>query len=385
MVKRMIKFPLKMKNGAEVRSLEELRANADVESVMQYYFSGQLSRWCRAFNINELPEKITENNEMFVNRVLETIGIELPAEDIHNYVNNNFGNSAEVKAVPDTDEEKITDDKEVKNRLKNIMDGEINLDDYKIEVTPIEDESGTIKKYRVCIINEKTEQYSRFVIPYELDNYYTREIFEKDLYEKIRYAVENVEKSIEVYNQKTVCYESLNVGDTFDFGNYDGKPIKWKILRKSNNSIYIISAEELCRKKFQNNSVFNSVSFHQNKSLPFSFGVDSWRDSDDIDNWIDSDIRKWLNEDFYSNAFTENEKEKIGIVGTDRVTLLSKGEAESLMTEQERAIDSSWWWLRSDYPDSSYSVWYVHNDGTLNSGANVTLEGGVRPALNFNL
>lgn len=310
----MIKFPLKMKNGAEVRSLEELRANADVESVMQYYFSGQLSRWCRAFNINELPEKITENNEMFVNRVLETIGIELPAEDIHNYVNNNFGNSAEVKAVPDTDEEKITDDKEVKNRLKNIMDGEINLDDYKIEVTPIEDESGTIKKYRVCIINEKTEQYSRFVIPYELDNYYTREIFEKDLYEKIRYAVENVEKSIEVYNQKTVCYESLNVGDTFDFGNYDGKPIKWKILRKSNNSIYIISAEELCRKKFQNNSVFNSVSFHQNKSLPFSFGVDSWRDSDDIDNWIDSDIRKWLNEDFYSNAFTENEKEKIGIV-----------------------------------------------------------------------
>lgn len=314
MVKRMIKFPLKMKNGAEVRSLEELRANADVESVMQYYFSGQLSRWCRAFNINELPEKITENNEMFVNRVLETIGIELPAEDIHNYVNNNFGNSAEVKAVPDTDEEKITDDKEVKNRLKNIMDGEINLDDYKIEVTPIEDESGTIKKYRVCIINEKTEQYSRFVIPYELDNYYTREIFEKDLYEKIRYAVENVEKSIEVYNQKTVCYESLNVGDTFDFGNYDGKPIKWKILRKSNNSIYIISAEELCRKKFQNNSVFNSVSFHQNKSLPFSFGVDSWRDSDDIDNWIDSDIRKWLNEDFYSNAFTENEKEKIGIV-----------------------------------------------------------------------
>ena len=97
MVKKIIKFPLKMKNGAEVRSLEELRANADVESVMQYYFSGQLSRWCRAFNINELPEKITENNEMFVKRVLETIGIKLPAEDIHNYVNNNFGNSAEVQ------------------------------------------------------------------------------------------------------------------------------------------------------------------------------------------------------------------------------------------------------------------------------------------------
>lgn len=357
MVKRMIRFPLKMKNGAEVRSLEELRANADVESVMQYYFSGQLSRWCRAFNINELPEKFTENNEMFVNRVLETIGIELPAEDIHNYVNNNFGNSTEVEAVPDTDEEKITDDKEVKNRLKNIMNGEINLDNYMIEVTPIEDESGTIKKYRVCITNEQTEQYSRFVIPYELDNDYTRELFEKDLYIKIKYAVENAEKSVEFFNKKTGSYESLNVGDTFDFGSYNGKPIKWKILRKNNDSIYVISTEELCRKQFHNNS--NSES----------------------NNWKNSDIRRWLNGEFYSNAFTENEKDEIGTVESDKVTLLSKEEAESLMTERERA-SVSWWWLRSSYPRGSDYVWFVTLDGTLTT-TYVSSEGGVRPALNI--
>ena len=312
MVKRMVKFPLKMKNGTEVRTLEELRNNADIESIMNYYFSGQLSRWCRAFNINELPEKITENKEMFVNRLLATIAIHFPAADIHHYGNNNFGNSTEVKAVPDTDEEKITDDKEVKNRLKNIMNGEINLDNYMIEVTPIEDESGTIKKYRVCITNEKTEQYSRFVIPYELDNDYTRELFEKDLYKKIKYAVENAEKSVEFFNKKTGSYESLNVGDTFDFGNYNGKPIKWKILRKNIDSIYIISAEELCRRQFHNNSDRGS------------------------DNWTNSDIRRWLNGEFYSNAFTENEKRKIGTVESDRVTLLSKEEAESLMTEQEK-------------------------------------------------
>ncbi|MDO5147777.1 MAG: DUF6273 domain-containing protein [Oscillospiraceae bacterium] len=354
MVKRMIRFPLKMKNGAEVRSIEELRANADVESVMQYYFSGQLSRWCRAFNINELPEKITENNEMFVNRILETIGIELPAEDIHNYVNNNFGNSAEVKEVPDTDEEKITDDKEVKNRLKNIMNGEINLDNYMIEVTPIEDESGTIKKYRVCITNEQTEQYSRFVIPYELDNDYTRELFEKDLYKKIKYAVENAEKSVEFFNKQTGSYESLNVGDTFDFGNYNGKPIKWKILRKNNDSIYVISTEKLCRTQFHNN---------RNGS----------------NNWTNSDIRRWLNGEFYSNAFTENEKDKIGTVESDKVTLLSKEEAESLMTEQERAIGSDWW-LRSAHPSASVFAWYVRDDGMLR-GNYVYYEVGVRPAL----
>ena len=109
--------------------------------------------------------------------------------------------------------------------------------------------------------------------------------------------------------------------------------------------------------------------------------MDSWRDSDDIDNWIDSDIRKWLNGELYSNAFTENEKEKIGTVESDRVTLLSKEEAESLMTEQERAI-GSWWWLRSAYPSLSYSVWYVLSDGRLNNFT-VINEGGVRPALNL--
>ena len=354
MVKRIVKFPLKMKNGAQVRSLEELRANADVESIMQYYFSGQLSRWCRVFNINELPEKIAENNEVFVNRVLDIIGVELPAEDIQNYVNNNFGKSDEIKVVPDADEEKIADDKEVKNRLQNIMNSETNLDDYKIEVTPIENESGKTEKYRVCITNEKTEQYSRFTIPYEVDNDYTMELFEKDLYEKIKYTVENIEKSIEILNRKTGC---CNVGDTFEFGRYNGEPIKWKVLKKSNDSIYIISAEELCRREFHNN------------------------DNSGSNNWTNSDIRKWLNGEFYINSFTEAEKMKIGTVESDKVTLLSKEEVESLMTEQERA-SGSWWWLRSAYPDYSNSVWRVYSDGTLYHGF-VDYAGGVRPALNL--
>jgi len=62
---------------------------------------------------------------------------------------------------------------------------------------------------------------------------------------------------------------------------------------------------------------------------------------------------------------------------------LSKEEADSLITEQERAI-GSWWWLRSADPDYSYSygVRIVNSDGTLNNN-NVNNEGGVRPALNL--
>ncbi len=42
---RKIRFPLRMKNGAEVRTLEELRENFDLESVLGYYTDGKLQTW----------------------------------------------------------------------------------------------------------------------------------------------------------------------------------------------------------------------------------------------------------------------------------------------------------------------------------------------------
>ena len=42
---KIIKFPLKMKNGAEVRSLEELQENFDFETVLGYFADGRLKTW----------------------------------------------------------------------------------------------------------------------------------------------------------------------------------------------------------------------------------------------------------------------------------------------------------------------------------------------------
>jgi hypothetical protein len=42
---KKIRFPLKMKNGAEVRSLEELKENFDLESVLGYFTDGKLATW----------------------------------------------------------------------------------------------------------------------------------------------------------------------------------------------------------------------------------------------------------------------------------------------------------------------------------------------------
>lgn len=44
MAKR-IKFPLVMKNGAEVRDMDALRENFDMESIAEYFTNGKLAKW----------------------------------------------------------------------------------------------------------------------------------------------------------------------------------------------------------------------------------------------------------------------------------------------------------------------------------------------------
>ena len=55
---KLIRFPLKLADGTEARSLEELREHGDVESVLKYYRKGTLALWLRAFGQQELAEKV---------------------------------------------------------------------------------------------------------------------------------------------------------------------------------------------------------------------------------------------------------------------------------------------------------------------------------------
>ena len=55
---KIIKFPLKMKNGAEVRSLEELQENFDLESVLGYFADGRLKTWLVNRYYDEKAEEV---------------------------------------------------------------------------------------------------------------------------------------------------------------------------------------------------------------------------------------------------------------------------------------------------------------------------------------
>lgn len=352
MVKRVIKFPLKMKNGAEVRNLEELRENADIESLMQYYFSGQLSRWCKAFNISGIPENMEKLNYSFVRSIAEMFDINIPDEDIYKYLSESFGDSREIKVTEDIHEEKVIDNQDIKEAVKPLADG-INLDDYSIEVSPKYSDEGKISKYRIMISALKTEQYIRFVLPYEISEEYTEDMFREDLNDKIVHSIRMLQES-SIYNSKrNNRFSKLNKGDTFEFGSFEGSALSWKVIRKDKDTLYAIADKIICDRKFDSNR----------------------------NNWESSELRNWLNNDFYNSAFNETEKKSIVMINSDNITLLSKDEAENLMSQNER-ISGSWWWLRSAYPGNSGIAWGVRTDGTLDIDY-VFLDGGVRPALNL--
>lgn len=180
-------------------------------------------------------------------------------------------------------------------------------------------------------------------------------------------------------------FENAKVGDYVKFGNYpqtgEGKkqPIEWQVLAKENNKMLVISRYALDAKRFD----------------------------DDSNNWKNSEIRSWLNGDFYNNAFNEKEKKcikssNLSDVGTiDNVFLLSRKEAKKYFVSKEIRKckvtdyaknnsdwlddnDYSWWWLRSLELNYDNVVSLVGRTGNVSS-SDVSFEIFVRPALWINI
>lgn len=126
----------------------------------------------------------------------------------------------------------------------------------------------------------------------------------KSLYESNKYD-ENIQEikskliQYEIGKQFVNSVEYLNakVGDTIFFGEYEqsnsGKEkIEWIVLDKKNNKTLLISKKAIECIKYNKNSKGTNNG--------------SWKYS-----WENSDIRKWLNGDFFNKAFSNDEKELI--------------------------------------------------------------------------
>lgn len=190
------------------------------------------------------------------------------------------------------------------------------------------------------------------------------------------------------------------VGETIEFGNYpqdkDGteKPIEWIVMKKEGNQVLLLSKYVLDAKPY--NEELEEVT------------------------WETSDIRQWLNNEFYTTAFNKAEKARIqtsliknkynsehGTSGgndtEDKVFLLSKKEAKTLFSNNEEKIakateyaeksgvyvneeKAAWWWLRSPGIYSKYAAEVKDNGWVSRNGSDVSDRyDGVRPALHLNI
>ena len=190
---------------------------------------------------------------------------------------------------------------------------------------------------------------------------------------------------------------NLKAGDIIEFGSYpfeaDGteKPIEWIILEKYSDDTALLLSK---------------------------YGLDEVRFDGSSDNWEKSEIRQWLNNEFYNKAF--DEKERINIIESsieceksvcfgnstytvnDKIFLLSIEEAEKYFNSDEERkccstpytqrnksvigrIVGSCWWLRSPGRSQGGAA-CVSDAGYVISYNNVYFDGNaVRMAFKINL
>lgn len=80
---RKIRFPLKMTNGTEVRTIEGLRANFDLTAVLGYYADGKLVTWLRDRYLDSEADKIEaldKDSKSFQSDLCAALGVEIPAD-----------------------------------------------------------------------------------------------------------------------------------------------------------------------------------------------------------------------------------------------------------------------------------------------------------------
>ena len=392
---RKIKFGLLMPDGTNITTLEDLqnhiKNNDDLSKLVEYFLDGRLTRWLEDRYYDEDAKKlqsVDKDDPDFALKLCKSLGV--------NYTPNESVNIdlIEYEKRMRKSLEEVTLDSEMISNADCTASSQSDLvfllkngkntiylwgDSFKLFVMKNISYIGILGKPSVDIGLPDLESIKSYGI--KLENVKLPERFEE---ESRRRAEEEARRN---------PFKNAKVGDYVKFGNYPQtsnggvQPIEWQVLSKENNRMLVISR----------------------------YGLDCKIFDSDSNKWANSEIRKWLNGDFYNKAFTEQEKKSINLynlsdVGTtDNVFLLSKEEAEKYFSNNESrkckateyavknaawVADSSYgdnagysfWWLRSPNLHDSSRVYYVFNFGFIDSFLSVYDDNGlVRPALSFNL
>lgn len=186
---------------------------------------------------------------------------------------------------------------------------------------------------------------------------------------------QDAEQIIEIPAQETLVFSGITVGSEIKFGMREDQPITWKVLDAVNGAALIFSTDSV-----------HTMAYH----LPG--GNITWKDSE---------IRKWLNNEFTEEYFSPDEQSRIlisnvnnednpnyhtpgGEPTSDKVFLLSINDVNSFIPDKEARALGYTWWLRS--PGSNQNnVAIVDSYGNVNMSGNIASNSfgkyGIRPAM----
>ncbi|MBP5445568.1 MAG: hypothetical protein J6Y28_05280 [Acholeplasmatales bacterium] len=188
------------------------------------------------------------------------------------------------------------------------------------------------------------------------------------------------------------------------------EPIKWNILEEKNGKAMLISDLIIDSQQYYATEMDDETGLAVQPGIIYE------------NNYELSDIRKWLNDDFYNTVFIDLEREIIETTTVDnsantfqnyykdlecnntddKVFLLSYQEAVSYYQENEdritlgtdyalsqgltqgvnsQGIEGAFWFLRSPYAPYRYAVSMVYYNGAIMKDAVIFTFYGIRPAL----
>lgn len=175
-----------------------------------------------------------------------------------------------------------------------------------------------------------------------------------------------------------ISYSDANAGDTVTFGSYEqdndeatnDESIEWTVLDNKNGKLTLIS-----------NSILDSAAFDDNSA-----------------EWKDSEIRKWLNNDFMKIAFSEDEislikaendtKDKIELITVEQFNAFKKYfTTNGIPTEYAQSImftsnGGAAWWTSTPAEKNKNSIITVTASGILyETGLKTSAEIGIRPVI----
>ena len=156
-------------------------------------------------------------------------------------------------------------------------------------------------------------------------------------------------------SEKYSFLKNLNIGDTFKFGkieqdndeNNGTEEIDWIVLDKKDGAILVIS--KYC--------IYTHAYYSTNEEE---------REKSNV-KWATSDIRVWLNKDFYQESFSKVEQSLLNETkinySTDFLFLLDTEEAEKYFTNNESRKTVATPYAQTFYYDFAVNSWRLRSEG----------------------